>query len=182
MNIPSSHLPTRPPGNRHTPADKRARYTETTVRGRLTQREPGLSGLCARPGRPKVITLLPSRAQWKHFSPLSSLLFRLLSCRLVSHVYPHGHLLRVQLRGPVRHPRPTLSLFGPPISFRFLFFEAACILGGSSSSSTSGKDTSSNPSNYKTETRKNRSIVIALTQTKLHFPHEFLIIELSSRM
>ena len=149
--------------------------------GRLTPEgaRKGRVARCAHPERTKAITLLASKAQWKQFNPLSSNLFRLLSCLSIRHIYPHG---RAFAQSPdTRYPRPTLSLFWPPISFRFLFFEAACILGGSSSSSTSGKDTSSNPSNYKKETHKNCSIMIALQQTKLHFPHEFLNIELSSR-
>ena len=42
----------------------------------------------------------------------------------------------------------TLSWFWTPISFLLLFFEAVGILGGSSSSSTSGSATSSKPSNW----------------------------------
>lgn len=41
----------------------------------------------------------------------------------------------------------TLSWFWTPISFLLLFLEAVGILGGSSSSSTSGRATSSKPSN-----------------------------------
>lgn len=156
MNIPSSHLPTRPPGNRHTPADKRAWNTKMTVRGRLTPGEPGRAERhSAHTQKTKAIMLLASKAQRKHFDPLSSHLFRLWSCLSDTFILTGIHLLTVQIRGPVRQPRPTLSLFWPPISFRFLFFEAAGILGGSSSSSTSGKDTSSNPSNYKKRNTQN---------------------------
>lgn len=113
------------------------------------QRESGRAGaaLCVYPERTKTIMLLASKAQWKHFIPFLKIFIGYCHVSIQTFILTDMCLLRVQIRGLVRYPRPTLSLFWPPISLRFLFFEAVCILGGSSSSSTSGKDTSSNPSN-----------------------------------